>query len=90
MALRLRHVVLFNNLGLPKFAINSGASYADYTRASSRNDAEVAAFSPVWLPFDHPLWIVYSSGTTGLPKPIVHGHGGTVIVALARPFLPTA
>jgi acetoacetyl-CoA synthetase len=43
----------------------------------------VAAFEPLWLPFDHPLWIVYSSGTTGLPKPIVHGHGGTVLVALA-------
>ncbi|MEO6270976.1 MAG: acetoacetate--CoA ligase [Lautropia sp.] len=36
----------------------------------------------VALPFEHPLWVVYSSGTTGMPKPIVHGHGGALLNAV--------
>lgn len=43
--------------------------------------------------FDHPVWVVYSSGTTGNPKPIVHGHGGVLLEgskqALHQDFKPS-
>jgi acetoacetyl-CoA synthetase len=42
-------------------------------------DGEPAELEFAEVPFSHPLWVVYSSGTTGLPKPIMHGHGGIVL-----------
>jgi acetoacetyl-CoA synthetase len=79
----VQHVIVHRNIGASAAALARLEPFTPMEQTTARDDAQTAAFEPLWLPFDHPLWIVYSSGTTGLPKPIVHGHGGTVLVALA-------
>jgi len=68
----LEHVVHVRYAGGPDDALPGAHAWDDLLA-----DPAPLRFDP--MPFDHPLCVLFSSGTTGLPKPIVHGHGGILV-----------
>jgi acetoacetyl-CoA synthetase len=67
---------------LPYLDPASRAPFADaiaWPKLMDRPPVDAAAFAYERVAWDHPLWVLFSSGTTGLPKPIVHGHVGTLV-----------
>lgn len=76
-----RQVALWPDYLAPSLPGESSGSKPDTRRMGSQSIPPEAAPALEFedVPFDHPLFIMYSSGTTGVPKCIVHGHGGTLI-----------
>jgi acetoacetyl-CoA synthetase len=79
----LECLVVLSRLGgvLPAFE-RAGFDVRTWETMVGGDPVPAAGFRFEQVPFDHPLWILFSSGTTGLPKAIVHGHGGILLEML--------
>jgi acetoacetyl-CoA synthetase len=61
---------------------DDGPAWTTWSHLLDGPDVPAQGFAFEQVPFDHPLWVLFSSGTTGLPKAIVHGHGGILLEQL--------
>ena len=61
---------------------NQATSDSDFTNWEDALQMQRGELKFIRVPFNHPLWVLYSSGTTGLPKAFVHSHGGILLEQL--------
>ncbi|MDA8063505.1 MAG: acetoacetate--CoA ligase, partial [Actinomycetota bacterium] len=70
-------------ISVPRLGLDQPSGTLGWEEVTAGDDT----LDPLEVPFDHPLWVLFSSGTTGRPKGIVHGHGGVLLEHLKQAAL---